>query len=424
MDELTLKNATNCDEVHSMLAKNEKNDPVNTINNFVTIFENDVNLRDCLRFNEISNAPENAKTQKNWSDADSSAVKCYIERIYHLYSAKYDDAFNIVYTKNSYNPVKQIIEAVTWDGKKRIASILQKYLKCEDSEYTSEVARILFSGGIKRLYEPGSKFDYMVIFRGAQGCGKSTFVRWLAIHDNYFKEVTQINGQEGKEALDGVWVGEVSELLALTKNKDEEMVKSFIARQNDAYRRPYAKFTTSNYRKCILVGTTNKSQFLRDKTGERRYLPIKTHSCGRDLFNAEKECRADILQCWAEAKHYYDTGEYSLVTKEWLENEIQKQRDEVTEDDWRVGVIENYLSKKDKVCVKMIWDEALAKETNRDCTKKDSSDIVEIMNTFNDWERVNLMRFAAYGQQRGWRKIAPKTIEDLKPIEDNGELPF
>ena len=422
MADLILKNATNADEVFSQLAKDEKNNPVKTINNFVTIFETDVNLRDCVRFNEISNAPENIRALRNWEDADSSAVKCYIEQVYHIRNKEcFEDAFNIICNRNHYNPIKEIIESTVWDKQTRISTILQKYLKCEDSAYTSEVARLLFLGGIKRLYEPGCKFDYMVIFRGKQGNGKSTFVRWLAINDDFYKEVTQIDGQAGKEALDKVWIGEMSELLALTKTKDVEMVKSFITRQNDSFRRPYARFTTDNYRKCILIGTTNKSQFLTDKTGNRRFLSIMTNSNGYELYNAEKQCRAEILQCWAEAKYYYDSKNYTIVADPLILSEIEKQQAEVVEDDWRVGVIEKYLETQNRVCVKSIWDNAISQD-GRECTKKDSSDIVSIMDNFDGWERVSSLRFDIYGRQRGWKKITK--LDELEPLDDDGQIPF
>ena len=422
MADLILKNATNASEVFSQLAKDEKNNPVKTINNFVTIFETDVNLRDCVRFNEISNAPENIRALRNWEDADSSAAKCYIEQVYHIRNKEcFEDAFNIICNRNHYNPIKEIIESTVWDKKTRISTILQKYLKCEDSAYTSEVARLLFLGGIKRLYEPGCKFDYMIIFRGKQGNGKSTFVRWLAINDDFYKEVTQIDGQVGKEALDKVWIGEMSELLALTKTKDVEMVKSFITRQNDSFRRPYARFTTDNYRKCILIGTTNKSQFLTDKTGNRRFLSIMTNSNGYELYSTEKQCRAEILQCWAEAKYYYDSKNYTIVADPLILSEIEKQQAAVIEDDWRVGVIEKYLETQNRVCVKLIWDNAISKD-GRECTKKDSSDIVSIMDNFDDWERVSSLRFNEYGIQRGWKKITK--LDDLEPLDDDGQIPF
>ena len=411
-------------EVLANLQTDIKNNPLKTIPNFVRIFEFDNNLKDLVRFNELTNSAENARTGKVWNDHDDSLVKAYIEQVYQIRNNEcYYDAFNIASHKRTYNPIKIIIESNKWDGKPHIENLLQKYLGCEDNAYTKEVARLIFAGGIARLYDNGCKFDFMPIFKGKQGSGKSSFIRWLAINDSWFKEVSDIDGQEGREAVEGAWICEISELLALTKSKEVEAVKSFITRQNDSYRKPYERRVTDNPRKCIFIGTTNKTQFLTDKTGNRRFLPIETYSDGYDLYAKEKECREEILQCWLEAKHNYDNNNYSLVANKEILDEIIKQQQECLEDDWRVGVIEKYIANKRQTCVKDIWDNAFG-FSEKPMTKKDSNDIVSIFDNefLEDWEKVSTIRFNEYGRQKGWRrKLKPNS--DLIPI-DNEELPF
>lgn len=400
-------------KVNSLTQKPEK-----TIPNFITIFELDNNLKDIVRFNELSMSAENSRTGKIWNEQDDSLMKAYIEQVYQVRNNEcYYDAFNIICHKNSYNPIKELLANNKWDGKERISTILQKYLKCDDNDYTKEVARLIFAGGIARLYNNGCKFDFMPILKGTQGSGKSSFIRWLALNDSWFKEVNDIDGQEGKEALDGAWICEISELLALTKSKEVEAVKSFITRQNDNYRKPYERRVTDNPRKCIFIGTTNKTQFLTDKTGNRRFLPIETHCSGYDLFEVEEQCRNDILQCWLEAKYNFDNNNYSLVANKDILDEIKKQQESCVEDDWRVGLIEHYLEKKQVTCVKDIWDNAF-KYGEKPITKKDSNDIVSIFdNYFNDeWEKSSCIRFDTYGRQRGWRK---KIEVIATPIEDD-----
>lgn len=393
--------------------------PEKTIPNFINIFEIDNNLKDLVRYNELSMSAENARTGKIWNDQDDSVVKFYIEKNYNLRQNEcYYDAFNIIAHKNSYNPIKQVLEKHQWDGKPRIETLLQKYLKCDDNDYTREVARLIFTGGIARLYNPGCKFDFMPIFRGQQGSGKSSFIRWLALNDSWFKEVGDIDGQEGKEALDGAWICEISELLALTKSKEVEAVKSFITRQNDNYRKPYERRVTDNPRKCIFIGTTNKTQFLTDKTGNRRFLPIETYCNGYDLYDQEEQCRNDILQCWLEAKQNFDKGNYSLVVNKEILDQVKQQQNSYVEDDWRIGVIEKYIEGKQRTCVKDIWDNAFNYK-EKPITKKDCNDIVSIFdNEFSkQWEKSSSIRFPEYGRQRGW-------IRKLEPIKDDSELPF
>lgn len=421
MYEIAIRDS-NAGEVVKKLEKANNGKPEKTIPNFLIVFENDSNLKDIVRYNELSMSAENSRTGKIWNEQDDSLLKAYIEATYKMRNNEcYYDAFNIVCHKNSYNPIKKLLESQQWDGKERISTLFQKYLGCEDNAYTKEVARLVFAGGIARLYNNGCKFDFMPIFRGTQGSGKSSFIRWLALNDSWFKEVNELDGQEGKEALDGAWICEISELLALTKSKEVEAVKSFITRQNDNYRKPYERRVTDNPRKCIFIGTTNRSQFLTDATGNRRFLPIETHCNGYDLFDKEKECREEILQCWLEAKHNFDTRNYSLVANIDILDVIKGKQAECVEDDWRIGVIQKYISDKDKTCVKDIWDNAFA--YSQQITKKDSNDIVSIFDNMftEEWEKSKSIRFENYGIQRGWRR--KRTKPTLIEIEDDS-LPF
>jgi predicted P-loop ATPase len=274
----------------------------------------------------------------------------------------------------------------------------------------------------------------MPIFIGPQGCGKSSFIRWLAIRDNFFKEVNEIDGQKGIENIEGAWICEMSELLALTKSKEVEAVKSFITRQSDNYRKPYDRRISENPRRCIIIGSTNRSQFLTDKTGNRRFLPVQVFSDGYKIAAQEQQIRTELLQCWAEAKYIYDNAPDKtalLFIDPKLIPTFQSKQEEVVEDDWRVGIIEKYIKDKFTVCVKDIWDNAITDpDRPRDCTKKDSSDIVQIMDAFSDWEKVSCIRFETYGRQRGWRKklteIIPSVDKNLpfQAEKNEGDLPY
>ena len=124
-----------------------------------------------------------------------------------------------------------------------------------------------------------------------------------------------------------------------------------------------------------------------------------------------------------EAKNIYDSGEFSLFVNPELIPTVQNNQDCFVEDDWRVGIIEKYLSSKSVTCVKDIWDNAITDpDRPRECTKKDSSDIVQIMDSFPDWEKVSTIRFENYGRQRGWRKKTD-TLTLPEPIKTK-QLPF
>ena len=375
-----------------------------------------------LTFNQLSYSPEHTVDGKKerWQDKDDSWARFYIEQKYNIHNReKLDDALRIVFAEKEYHPIKNIIESTPWDGVSRIQTLFVKWLKCEDTPYTREVTRLVFAGGIHRLYNPGCKFDDVCVLIGTkQGEGKSTFARWLAIKDDFFTEVTEIEGQKGIEAIEGAWICEIAELLAVTKTKEVEAVKSYITKLVDRYRRPFDRRTTDHKRQCVFIGTTNKEQFLTDKTGNRRWYPITVNSSGYDLHDHKEEIQKDILQAWAEAKHLYDKGElYPYADKDLLED-IRARQEQAVEDDYRVGMIEDYIKDRDKVCVMQLWKYALDNEYSKP-TRRDSNEITLILQKIGGWERGKVERHELFGNQMFWYRKEPK-YEDV----DSEELPL
>lgn len=379
--------------------------PLPTIANYLLVLRNDAHFEG-MKYNELSRSPEKTVrgVVKQWTDADDAQTREYIERTYKFHSAqKCDDALRIVFEEKKYNPVIELINSLKWDGVPRIKDLLHKWMKCDNTPYTQEVSRLIFAGGIHRIYNPGCKFDDTPVLIGTkQGEGKSTFVRWLAMQDDFFTELTEIEGQKGMEAIEGAWICEMGELLALTRAKDVEAVKSFMTRQSDHYRKPYDKRPGDYARMCIFIGTTNKEQFLTDKTGNRRFYPVLCKQTGYELFDKKDEVKAYIRQCWAEAKALYDKGELLPYANRDLIGEIRGRQAAAVEDDYRIGQIEEYLYGKTKVCVLELWQKALQNQYSKP-TPADSRAIGLIMANFTDWERTpSSVSTCEYGKQRCW----------------------
>ena len=352
---------------------------------------------------------------ERWLDSDDAETRRYIEKEYGFHSSqKCDDALRIVFAKNQYHPIRDLVDSFEWDGQERIPHFLHTWTKCEDTAYTREVSRLIFSGGIHRLFSPGCKFDDMPVLIGTkQGEGKSTLVRWLALSDEYFSEVNEFEGQRGIESLEGAWICEVSELLAMTKTKEQEAVKSFLTRLNDRYRMPFDKRVTDHPRQCLFIGTTNKEQFLTDKTGNRRFYPVKVNQSGYDLFEHEAEIKEYIRQCWAEAKAKLDAGEMKPYADRDLVAVIREMQAAAVEDDYRVGMIEDYLDGKTEICVLELWQNALNMGEFSKPSKKDSNEIGLIMQGFSDWvKQPNPKRFKQFGLQKLWRRGRDWTEND------------
>ena len=397
--------------------------PQLTIENFLSILENDPLLKDYLLYNELSNAPEciSSGEIRRWKDEDDSWLRGYIEQNYCIYSPqKLDDALRVRFNQRRYHPVREKIQSITWDGKPRIKRFLIEWLKVDDCPYSEEVSRLIFAGGIHRAFNPGCKFEDMAVLIGKkQGEGKSTIIRWLAMDDKFFREVNEIDGQRGVEAVEGGWICEVSELLALKRTKEVEAAKSYFSRQTDTYRKPYDKRVTENPRQCIFIGTTNAAEFLTDKTGNRRYYPVECNSSGRDLFEHKAEIQEYIEQCWAEAYALYQKGELPPVLDKSILPEAQYRQECALEDDYRAGMIKAYLDDKaegESVCIIELWQEALGESFKP--TRKDSNELALIMQSAPGWIKMpSVQRTSRWGVQRCWvKQVSSKNL--------GSDLPF
>lgn len=391
--------------------------PKNEISNYVSIMMGDPRYSG-IRYNDLS---DRAEVQSNddgilsirpWTDADEAQSMMYIEQRYGLYSKeKHSAALRILFSERAYNPIIDIVDNIEWDGKERCKHFLHEWAKVDDSPYTQEVSRLIFAGGIHRLYSPGTKFDDVPILIGTkQGEGKSSLIRFLAINDAYYGEVNLMEGQQAIEQLRGKWICEISELLALTKNKEQEAAKAYITRQVDSYRKPWDKNVSDLPRRCIMIGSTNNDAPLTDKTGNRRYYPVEVHCNGYDLFDHEAEIREYILQCWAEARELYRQGKMPNFADRKLTEAYREAQENATQDDWRVGAIQAYLERKlpgEITCVREVCHMALS--PNPDFPKEpsliESKDIGSIITRMPDWERCKSVRaIGRYGKQRCWRK--------------------
>jgi len=408
------KNISN-NVVGKMLEYDEDGYVKPTTSNYQIIFNNDEKYKHLFGFDIFSS--KLVKFTKNgvetWSDGDDSILRCNIEQEYGLYNQqKYYDAFNKTAFERSFHPIKDIIEHSPWDGTPRIDRFLVDIMKCDDTDYTREVSRMIFYGGISRLYQPGCKFDYMPILIGPQGSYKSTIVNWLAIHDDYAGDINTIEGKDALDNIQGRWICEFSELLALVRTKDVEAMKSFTTRCVDKYRASYERRTREYPRQCIFIGTTNDVQFLFDKTGNRRYLPISIGLKPRELDKKEDYVREYILECWREALHLYKEKKAYLTIPTRYYKDVVDAQNSAVEDDPQVGLLLDYLENKqigDRVCTLEIFTQCfngIKKNFNRLAAKE----ISRMLSNLPDWERGNnsTYRFKDYGTQRYWEKIEIK----------------
>lgn len=215
-----------------------------------------------------------------WSDSDFAALKVYLNKRYGIYSpSKTKDALVAVASERAYHPVKDYLDNLPgWDGVNRLDTLLLDYLGAEESDYTNSVIRKTLVAAVARIYQPGTKFDSVLILNGPQGIGKSTlFAKLAGVWFSDSLTLSDMRDKSGSEKLQGYWILELGELAGMKKT-DVETVKSFLSRVDDKYRASYGINVENHLRQCVIVGSTNtENGFLRDITGNRRFWPVRVN---------------------------------------------------------------------------------------------------------------------------------------------------
>lgn len=426
----------------TMLELDKQGKVKDTMANIAAIVSHDENLKSIV-YNEFKGCIDVIgplpwkQVKPGFNDSDVANAKLYFERVYGIWSpTKFKDALlAVVAAERIYHPIKNYFAGLTWDGVPRLDSLLIDYCGAEDTPYTRAVTRKTLCAAVARVYEPGRKFDSILVLSGPQGIGKSTFFAKLG--GAWYSDSLAISDMKDKtaaEKLQGYWILELGELAGI-KKVDVETVKSFVTRVDDKYRQAYGMVVESHPRSCIIVGTTNsESGFLRDITGNRRFWPVQVSEHGsHHPWDLE-----EIDQVWAEAIQAYKDGESLFLSGEVAQMAYAKQQEAMESDD-REGLVQDYLDRllpenwdnmdlyqrrtflgggefedtptegtvrRERVCIMEIWCECFGKE-RQNLKKADSYELEGILNKIGGWERYTgnasgKMRISGYGIQRAF----------------------
>lgn len=420
--------------------------PQKTIDNILTILENDPKLKGRFYHDEFSNRPvvsaalpwENETMYykvRAWKDEDDSGLRHYLEKIYSITGKdKIYDAVAIYATAHKRNKLKEYLTGLVWDGVPRVDALLVDYFGADDTVYTREVIRKALVAAVARIMHPGTKFDTMLILSGAQGIGKSTFFRLLG-KEWYSDSMGTFEGKDAAELVQGYWIIEAGELTGMNKS-EMNAVKQFLSKTEDVYRVPYGKRTGAFPRSCIIVGTTNDREFLKDRTGNRRFWPVDLgkRPNSKPIF---RQLPGEVDQIWAEAFVRWQGGE-KLYLEGNAAEEAAKQQEEHKESNPKEGIIRAFLDRpvppqwyrmdekaryefyysrlqaadesnfilRDKICAAEIWRECFRKEIPF-MKRADTIEINGILSSMDGWERQKYPVFFGkeYGNQRGFSRI-------------------
>ncbi len=282
-----------------------------------------------------------------WNEGDSARAVTWIAKNYKIdpSTRTVEEALTIVAERSSCNLVREYLSSVVWDGTPRIDTFLSKYFTCPDTEYVRGVSCRWMISAVARAFEPGCDVDCVLVFEGqttrdreGQGGGKSKGLRELVPERAWFADTPLVIGdKDSYQNLRGKWIYEIGELSGL-KGRDVDRTKNFLSASVDNLRPSFGKRNRDFVRALVFAASTNDHHYLTDRTGNRRFWPVKV------LGDVDRKAIGrDRDQLWAEAVHRYRAGEeWYANTPEFRALAREEQTERLPDSPW-LGPIEAWL---------------------------------------------------------------------------------
>ena len=361
-----------------------------------------------------------------WTDHDDHELLLWFSnRIGEPGTEAIQKAVQLAAHRRTFNPLRDRLESLKWDQKPRLATWLHDYLgvctgreferlaKPEAKHDPKAAAEQVAAGkerqrrlvryaelvGVKwmvaaiaRVFEPGCKFDHMLILEGGQGIRKSSTAKILG-GQWYTDARLNFLDKDSKLILQGRWIIEMAELEGMNKAESSE-TKRFLSEDTDLFRPPYGRKLVKFPRRCIFIGTVNLDAYLKDESGNRRFWPVRVGG----LIDTEK-LRADVDQLWAEALALYKAGTPYWVLPDERQLFEEQQEERFATDAWEELVLD-YLDGRgadldvtgqlNQVTTKQILEKALKLDRSR-------------------WDRQAMLRVVGILRRNGWVRSREST---------------
>jgi predicted P-loop ATPase len=296
--------------------KNKDRIPTLCMENIVRILNQDETYAGSFRFDTYKQ--QTLFNDRYIKDSDIQDIMSYISTNYYYFQGvkktMVDEAILKVSNDNRFDSMNSYLESLkgTWDGVSRIDTWLHYALGTDDDEYHQAVGSNFFKAIIKRNMYPGCKHDTCLVLEGPQGWSKSATFSIIAngyiensslykdekaTENNHVEYSGKIDGKEFYEKMEGCMIMEFCEGETLSKTEVKK-IKGEMTVQVDKYRPAYGRYVKVVPRRSVFAMTTNDTNYLKDDTGNRRYLPVTlTKKADKEWLSENRD------QLFAEAYH-------------------------------------------------------------------------------------------------------------------------
>ena len=357
-----------------------------------------------LRKNELTGAIEYTDSSGRTialqgNDLDLMTTKLACEYGVFIPEPRIKSAIQYAAQKNQYCPIRKYLDHCSAHAKPHEdwSRIGEVFLGNKHNIATLAMQRMMI-GAVARAYNPGCSMSWLPILVGAQGVGKSMFARNL-VPPALFSEVTTPLDTLMKEQyrLHVAWLLELPEIDNYFNIRNIENFKNLITTRADEVRRPYASLPERLFRRFVLIGTTNRNQFLVDSTGNRRFVPLEI---GGGFQIPWKQLIDERDSMWAAAVAAYRAGD----SYEFDSGEIAAIAEYIQEfgdpDPW-MDKVSSYVSIRQEVTAAEVLTNALELDP-RNQGRREARRVADVLQAMG-WRRLVTSRKDANGKSKSVR---------------------